>query len=278
MTAKTRTTGNTTQQAATSTSIRERIDAERKRLAEEGEREKQLEAARVPLLECGNDAELDRIEAAINECRAAQIRTGERIELLTARLSEREQVEERQKLETLRERADRLREFGERLIRDDYAKAAGALADVLRRLRAVDCIIEEANHALARAGIECVVPTNAIRCQRSRTETVTRKRRVGLGDPAHPYHGRAQAPYNRATGTEGETWNPEVIAENGDRTRVFVEVDEEMRVHHTAEIQEVLHKAIALLPSATASHVPLYEAERSVDAAAMENLRAEYGL
>ncbi|MBL8301096.1 MAG: hypothetical protein JNN30_22385 [Rhodanobacteraceae bacterium] len=262
----------------TSSSVRARIDDERKRLDQEGEREKQLEAARIPLLECGADEELDRVEASINESRAAQIRIQERLELLNTRLSDREQAEERQRLATLRERTDRLREFGESIIREDYAKAAGALADALRRLRAVDYIIEDANLTLARAGIECVVPTNAIRCKRSRTETVTRKRRVGLGEPTHPYYGRARIPYNSLTGADGLTLNPETRADNGDLTHVYVDIEETIQEHHTAEIQQVLHQAIGTLPSASDSSAPIYDVNSPVDDALLNQMRADFGL
>lgn len=262
----------------TSGSVRDRIDAERKRLDEEGEREKQLEAARIPLLESGNDVELDKVEASINESRVAQLRIQERIELLGKRLSEREQAEEHAKFEALRDRANRLREFGEGLIRNDYAKAAGELARVLQQLRAVDELVETTNYALARAGVECVVPTNAIRCQRGRSESVTRKRRVGLRDPEHPYYGRAQLPHNRVSGDDGAEWNPEVTADNGKRTRCFVEIEQTVQVHHTAEVQEVLHRAIEVLPSATTSHVPFYASDLPVDQSVLDQLRTEYGL
>ena len=117
-----------TLQAINSSTVHERIDAEQKRLEAEALREKQLEADRLPLLESGDDAALDKVEAAINESRTAQLRTQERIELLTKRLSEREQLEQQGKFDELRERADRLREVGEQLIREQYAKAAGELA------------------------------------------------------------------------------------------------------------------------------------------------------
>jgi hypothetical protein len=265
-----------TLEAITSGSVRERIDAERKRLAEEGEREKQLEAARIPLLESGTDAELDKVEASINESRAAQLRIQERLELLTKRLSEREQQEHQAKFDELRERAERLREFGEQLIREQYAKAAGELAKVLNKLRAVDELIEETNYALARAGRATVGHTNAIRCTRGHTEQVKCKRKVGLGDPEHPYYGRAQFPYNRTSDTPGGDWNPEVIADNGERTHCFVEIEEAVSVHHTAEVQEVLHTAIEVLPSATTSTIPLYDGERRTDPQLLDALRAEF--
>lgn len=265
--------------AITSGSVRDRIDAERKRLDEEGEREKQLEAARIPLLESGNDAELDKVEASINESRAAQLRIQERIELLGKRLSEREQQEQQAKFDELRERVNRLRQFGEGLIRNEYAKAADELAKVLQKLRAVDELVEGANYTLARAGLECVAPTNAIRCQRSRTEQVTRKRRVGLGERAHPYYGRAFAPLNQgANQREQLGYNPEVVADNGERTHVYVEIEETVEVHHTAEIQELLHRAIEVLPSATTSHVPLYASDQPVDQSVLDQLRTEFGL
>lgn len=276
--AKIRETIATELQPTTSGKVRERIDNEQKRLAEEAAREKQLTAARIPLLEAGDDSALNKIEAELNECRTTQLRIQERIELLGNRLDEHEQAEEHAKFEALRDRANRLREFGERLIRNDYAKAAGELASVLQRLRAVDELVETANYALARAGIECVMPTNAIRCQRSRSESVTRKRRVGLRDPEHPYYGRAQLPHNRVSGDDGAEWNPEVTADNGERTRCFVEIEQTVQVHHTAEVQEVLHRAIEVLPSATTSHVPLYASDQPVDQSVLDQLRTEYGL
>lgn len=265
-----------TLQAINSGTVHERIDAEQKRLEVEALREKQLEADRLPLLESGDDAALDKVEAAINESRTAQLRTQERIELLTKRLSEREQLEQQGKFDELRERADRLREFGEQLIREQYAKAASELAKVLHKLRAVDELIEETNYALARAGRATVGHTNAIRCTRSHTEQVTRKRRVGLGDSAHPYYGRAQFPFNRMSDTPGEEWNPEVLADNGERTRCFVDIDEVVQVHHTADIQDVLHTAIEVLPSATTSTVPLYSSGARTDQQLLDALRAEF--
>lgn len=266
-------------QAITSGSVRERIEAERKRLADEAEREKVLTEARVPVLEAGDDVELDKIEAQINDSRAAQLRIQERIELLATRLSEREKAEDHAKIEALRERAEKLREFGERLIREDYAKAADALAQTLHRLRAVDALIEGANRTLDRAGVATVAPTNAVRCTQGYSETVKRKRRVGLGERAHPYYGLAFAPHNMgANCREDPDYNPEVIADNGERTHVYVDIEETVQLHHPAEIQDVLHQAIEVLPSATKSTVPLYDNRHPISAELLDALRAEFGI
>lgn len=240
--------------------IRTRIASERERLATEEANERQLMQDRLQPLEAGDDAALDDVERRISDSRAAQLRIQERIGLLTSRLTEADQREERARVEALRAQADKAREIGEREIREGYAVHAAALAASLRRLRAIDDFIERTNRALETAGVEGVASPNSIRGRPSRMETVNRKRKVGIGDPAHPYYGRARGPMNPGTrgAKPGEEWNQEITADNGEKTHVIVEIEEEQKIHHHALWQQRLYEAIEVLPSATADEWPKF--------------------
>lgn len=270
-------------QAATpagSDDIRARIASERERLAAEEARELQLMQDRLPPLEAGDDAALDAVERRIADSRTAQVRIQERIELLTSRLSDAEQRDERARVEALRDQAEKARQIGEREIREGYAVHAAALAKSLRRLRAIDGFIEHTNRSLEGSGLPAVGSPNNTRGQPSRSETVKRKRKVGLGEPEHPYYGLARPPMN--PGTRGarpdEEWNPEITADNGDTTRVFVEIEEELKVHHTATWQSPLYEAIEELPSATQDEWPKFYNARDYDGRGDAALLAEMGI
>ena len=240
--------------SAGSDDIRTRIASERERLKAEEARELQFMQDRLPPLESGDDAALDAVEQSISDSRTAQLRIQERIELLTARLSDAEQRDERDRIAALRARAEKAREIGEREIREVYAVHAAALAWSLRKLRAVDQFIENTNRALEGSGLPGVASPNNARGRPSRSETVKRKHRVGIGDPRHPYYGKVT---NWPSNTNHDSdWNPTLQVGHGVTTTWYVEIEEEQKIYHPACWQSPLYEAIEELPSATQDEWP----------------------
>lgn len=174
-----------------STELEERIHGEGQRLLIEQNLEQDLAQQRLAPLEAGDDAALDRIEQQINECRDRQIRIQERVDLLNRRLEEVKHREHVAELNHVAAVANRAREIGERLITEDYAKHASALASVLRRLAAINGLIDAANRQMADTGRENVAHPNLIRCRPGRNWTEKETVRVGIHDRDHPHHDKA---------------------------------------------------------------------------------------
>lgn len=265
---------------ADSVSLLARIEAERARLIAAEKDELELMAARAAPLETGDDAAVDAIEEKINASRTLQLRTQERIQVLTSRLSEAKQNEQRARVTALRERAERARELGEREIRDVYAKAAATLAGSLKRLRAIDDFIVRANRDLETAGLDTVESPNGIRCVPARYEVVKERRRVGIGEPSHPYHGRACSPMNHGINARSNpTCNPQIQADNGELTHVYVDVEVESKKYIPGDRQAPLYEAIEKIPSATVEQIPLYTfdhlGDKEATAAAVDALTVE---
>lgn len=174
-----------------SAELQARIDSERQRLLAEQNIERDLTGQRLAPLEAGDDEALDAVEASINACRDRQLRIQERLEILEQRQAEAQKREEAEALQRLREQAEAARILGEKLIRQDYAKQAKAMASTLAKLYAIDQLIVRANRRIERANdeaLELVDSPNRIRCipYREWTEKVIRE--VGMNHPAHPYH------------------------------------------------------------------------------------------
>ncbi len=180
---------NTT--TATSSAIEGRIRAEQQRLLIEQNIERDLEGQRLAPLEAGDDDALDQIEAGINASRDRQLRIQERIELLERRLADAQDREADRYIDQLREQADAERERGLRLIRSDYVRQARALAKTLHELALIDRRITEVNREISAAGRDDLVDSpNETRNRPTEYETVTVRRRVGIGQPEHPGHNK----------------------------------------------------------------------------------------
>lgn len=216
--------------ALTSTEVQTRIDDERRRLLIEQNMEADLTGQRIAPLEAGDDVALDRVEQQLNQCRERQFRIQERIELLEVRRSAAIDAEASAELDSLATRAERAREYGERLIAD-YARRAPELAALLGRLAAVDQVIEQANRTLHAADRASIVSPNGVRCRAGRRWTEKVMRDVDLQHPSHPFHGRA-TPMGGSS-MPGNTV-PRMASVHGDQGRTCpvvmnVEVEEQRR-------------------------------------------------
>jgi hypothetical protein len=257
-----------TEQAApaASTEVRARIEAERQRLDAEEARELQLMRDRLPPLEAGDDAALDAVEASINDSRGAQLRIQERIQLLTARLGEAEEREERERLDAVRERADRARQAGEKLLRDTYGPQAKALADTLLKLLAVDRFVRNQNRILDRAGQEPVASANDMRHVPARVEAVRVMERVGLSQPEHPQHAaweRAQAKAGKAHIAGGN--RSDIVVLDGKSVPRNVEVEVVKQVRHPGERADPVYEILSRVPALGGGENPLFWLRELVD-------------
>ena len=167
-------------------SVAQRIAAERDKLTAEEVIERTLTTKRKTLLVEGSDGDVDECERAIDASRGAQVRILERIELLAPQVAQANERFRATELDAVAQRADRARQFGEKLIRNEIAKALAVLAPELEKLAAVEQFITAANHRLQRAGRQLVDSPNAIRCRRTRRWTEKERRQVGLGEREHP--------------------------------------------------------------------------------------------
>jgi len=170
--------------------IAARITTEQQRLATEEAVETSLAAERQRLLVDGTDTETAEIEHRIEGSRTNQARIRERIALLSGQLDQAHADAKEADLDNLAARADRAREYGERLIAD-YAKRAPEVAALLGRMAAVEAVIEQSNGILHKAGRAVVESANLVRCRMGRRWTEKVMRDVDLQHPAHPFHGRA---------------------------------------------------------------------------------------
>lgn len=169
-------------------SIAARIATERDRLAAEEKRELELTEDRKRLLTAGTDKEVDECERNIDASRSAQLRSQERIELLTAQLEQANAAAQKAELDAIEARDEAARLEGERLIRGEYVQLATKLAAVLKRLLVIDRAIERDNYTLERAGRAQVSNSNHCRVTPMRNLTFTKKVRVTPIDPRHSLH------------------------------------------------------------------------------------------
>lgn len=119
---------------------------------------------RTRLLTEGTDEQTDAVECATEDNRATQVRILEHINLLTEQKTNTLESERNADLDALTRQAEQAREYGERLIRNDYAKQARALAATLIKLQAIDAGIRRTNNILEAAGRTAVLDSNMIRC------------------------------------------------------------------------------------------------------------------
>jgi hypothetical protein len=233
--------------AVTSTTLLQRIDDERRRLLVEQNLQENLGRQRVAPLELGDDEALDRLEVQINACCDRQMRIQERIEILTRRVDEAKAKEDAERIETLFEHAHRARELGEESIRGEYSRLATALAGVLRRLAAIDDLIDDVNGELRKAGHELVPSPNRIRCRTAQRVVCTKRRRVGVGDRDHPMYGKVDV---RSYGHGAAIYYDK---DTGKRVESFGNFDVAQVTDIPAHMPYPLWKEVAVLPAAQAT-------------------------
>jgi hypothetical protein len=219
-----------------SADVQARIDDERRRLLVEQNLEHDLTGQRIAPLEAGDDAALDRVEAQLNQCKDRQFRIQERLEILESRLTVAAETEQAAELDVIEARANKARELGEKLIRTEYVKLAKPMAEFLRKVRALDGFVEQANRRLVKGGRDGVRASNGVRCAPSETLTETERRRVGVGQPEHPYYGRAVMVSNEKAQVFG----------TGEYVNTFVEVDVPVTRRRAGWQKVPLHDEIVL--------------------------------
>jgi hypothetical protein len=176
---------------ASSSDIEARIASERARLPDEQNLEKELDTQRAAALEAGDDEALDGIESQLNACCERQFRIQERIEILEVRRTEAVARENDEQNEEIVRRANRAREHGEWLIRNDYAKHAAALADTLMDLAAINQYIQSANARLNGTDRKGVPGPNQIRSAPRKEWEEPVRIQVHVNDLRHPHYGNA---------------------------------------------------------------------------------------
>lgn len=229
--------------------------------------ENAVQAERDAAILSGNQKAVDAIDAKLAERtgelrRSADMRT-KRVELLQAKRDEALASEQLAYLDKIAADAERARLIGEELIRKDYAKAAGALATVLRKLRAIDGRMRRCNDALDKAGRATVETPNAIRHDRPRTEKVTTRRRVHLKDLNHPNHQEWQAVEAKRgiqIQTETESARETVHLPQSGEVPKWIEVDVTEEVHHAPTWAHPLYEEVKRLPAHDNPHNPIFAA------------------
>jgi hypothetical protein len=220
-----------------SADIAARIAAQRERLETEKARELQLMEDRLEPLESGDDVAVDRIEAEINTCREAQFRIAERIDILERRAVDAHLAEKSAAMDALAVRAADAAKVGERLILTEYRRHGRALANVLRKLWAIDRFIDQCNQTLRAGDRESVRTSNSVRCRPLTTSSRIVRKRVGINESEHPYHGRAI----RSPNTDQC-----YVQETGETVDAFMEIEVEETATTGPDHQEPLWKAIKL--------------------------------
>lgn len=195
--------------------IASRIEAERASLAKAGALELELRGKRTAALVDGTDAQVSKIEGEIEAAVSAQARIRERIALLGDQLSKANASERESELDALTARAHAARELGEKLIRE-YASHAAKVGETLAKLKVTDDEIDLANVKLQRANRPLVHSSNHIRCNPGREVSRVVRRKVGINEAQHPYHGRVETNAHDGMLTERGT---------GKRVEAFVEAD-----------------------------------------------------
>lgn len=218
--------------------IEARIRAEGERLLTEQNLEEELGQQRVAPLEAGDDDALNRIEQRINECRDRQLRIQERAGLLKRRLEEARQRERDAELDHVVAVADRAREIGERLITEEYAEHATALARMLGKLTSINALIDAANARMEGTNRKGVARPNVMRCRRGREWIEKETVRVGIYDRDHPYFGKAELSRN----------NPDVAYLRGSDETVpaRMTIEREVRKHETTNWERDLIDVVLL--------------------------------
>jgi hypothetical protein len=175
-----------------SQSTTDRIVAEKAAIAQAESRIGEFEAKRKQALLDSDGRALDAADAELNSTRVAVSRGLERIELLESRLNDEREQARNAELDALAARATKAREVGEKLISTKYAAAARQISTVLGQLSAIDEFIAQANRELGKADRPILSSTNTVRCRPPQTTEVVERQRLGVGNPEHPYHGRAE--------------------------------------------------------------------------------------
>ena len=135
----------------TAQDIAARIASEQEKLIVEGNRDTRLTSRRSQLLAAGNDLELTACETEIQECRTAQTRGRERIELLKTQLAEANKNAEDERLKQLIAGAEQSRVRGVEIITKVYPKLAKQIATAMAELKGCEETIYNANLQLQSA-------------------------------------------------------------------------------------------------------------------------------
>ncbi|MEO5625748.1 MAG: hypothetical protein ABIQ70_07060 [Dokdonella sp.] len=215
----------------------------------------------------GDHKAVNVADAKLAQIRQDVDRRNERIGLLHKKATEAVERETAKALDAVATGANGLREAGEKLIRTEYAKHAAALASTLGRIAAIEQGIAEANVRLSRAGRPLVPSPNQVRCLPSAVLERIERRRVGIGNPEHPFHGRASI---------GQIDTSKAIVHGtGDSVDVWMEVDVVTKERRPAFVPESLTTSVVLPsiePDATAANFWDRDAARRHSAAALASL------
>jgi hypothetical protein len=143
--------------------IAARIATERERLAFEEKRERELTDDRKRLLTAGSDQDVDECERGIDASRSSQMRSLERLELLTAQLEDENRKARNAELDEIAANAEAARKRGVECITKKYPPLARKLADLLAELKSCEDTITAANAQLHNAGREMIDAANSSR-------------------------------------------------------------------------------------------------------------------
>jgi hypothetical protein len=259
-----------------SAKVQAEIDTETRRAAEAAATEASLRAARADALLADDTKELDRIDAQLATSARDASRRAERVQLLQEKLEQAQENEQEREIDGLVARADRARKIGEELIRKDYAKQATALALTLLKLRAVDGFIDDLNFRIDRAGRQVVASPNSIRHILPRTEVRTIKKRVGIGETAHPHHDAWLRTNFRAP--HDGPMSGEVTLHNGQKVPTYMVVEVEDSTYHAPTWAQKLQTQINELPSASNDQIPLYSVNMNGLGERLQQLQKELDL
>lgn len=230
--------------------------------------ESAVQAERDAAILSGNQKAVDAIDAKLAERtgelrRSADMRT-KRVALLQAKRDDALAREEREYLDKIQADAERARLIGEDIIRKEYAKAAGAMAIALRKLRAIDWRISRCNDALDKAGRAMVESPNAIRHDRPRTEQVTTRRRVNISNPNHPNHAEwmaVEAKRGIQILTSTESASETVHLPQSGEVQKWVDVDVTNEVSHPPTWAKPLYEEVKRLPANDNPHHAIFAAD-----------------
>lgn len=143
----------------------ERLDTAKGELA-------RLQKGRSAALLDRADVEVDAFEASIERAKKTVARETDRVKALDAEI---ETINPDHAMSTLHARVDKARAAraaGEKIALEHYPKAARRVADLLATLTAIECFIQDANEAIAAAGLDESMRVPAVNAARARPDTV----------------------------------------------------------------------------------------------------------
>lgn len=255
-------------QPQSSVKIAAEIQTETRRADEAEAEQATLVTARERVLLDDDTKELDKIEARSEALDKAVKRHRDRVALLQQRLEQVQDKEHSDALDALTAQASKARDIGQRLIRNDYAKAARAVAATMEKLYAIENLVEDINRTLQANGREALPGPNQIRCRPRQVWEETERRTVGLGQPEHPFYGRA---------TRLHQGDRAVVNGTSETVPVFMDIDVPVTRITPAHSPEPLQNTL-VLPCPDDTGLDLWNGCHSHPAQPIEKILSDLGL